>query len=251
MRSRGKWARAALLHTPLIAIVAMASLWLALLVTPFQTVEVVPREEAVAAVPAKLGPDDKEIEPAKPAIEAKDCVCLKVGAGKPSLSWWGPAESHLFGQTVGVVPHFPGPIRPRVELESLTVERQVADAVAHHETLSHKLKVGWLQYFAWVLLITIGSAGLVLLVIYDRLRHFKRLRRFKCMRRLTWKPVLKLTGLGMAVALVLCMGSGVATAWRGANVVKDVKSVHDLIGSSPITLAPGPVGPKLGDVKGW
>ena len=61
-------------------------------------------------------------------------------------------------------PEFPGPIRPRLALDHITIDPQViqmlrADGPAKVElTLSQQLAAGWEHYFLWETLIAVGFA---------------------------------------------------------------------------------------------
>lgn len=50
-----------------------------------------------------------------------------VGTASPSLSLSGPGVLDLFGQSLPTTARFTGPVRPRLALTRITVDRQVAD----------------------------------------------------------------------------------------------------------------------------
>jgi hypothetical protein len=51
---------------------------------------------------------------------------VKVGAAAPTFSLRGPGVLDLFGQTVPTTLQFPGPVRPRLVLSHISLNRQVA-----------------------------------------------------------------------------------------------------------------------------
>src|SRR5215467_5599181 len=98
-------------------IVTAGAIWLALRVTPLQTVSAAGQT-------------------------------AQVGATLPNASIKGPGELDLFGQVMGTRPEFTGPIRPRLALEHITIDPQVvrmlrSDGPQQVElTLSQQLAAG-------------------------------------------------------------------------------------------------------------
>ncbi|MCC9708450.1 SGNH/GDSL hydrolase family protein [Streptomyces sp. MNU76] len=114
---------------------ALAAVWLAVLITPLQ-----------------------------PVSTAGQTV--RVGAAPLTWSLSGPGQLDLFGQTIPTRPHFDGPIRPRLELTRIREDAEVARLLrsGDHERLTlevgRKLASGWVRYGAWE---TAVAAGLMLL----------------------------------------------------------------------------------------
>jgi lysophospholipase L1-like esterase len=118
-------ARSILLHAGAVAAVAIASIAVALWVTPMQ-----------------------EVSAAGQTIE--------VGATAPSFSLSGPGQLDLFGQALPTRLHFDGPVRPRVRLTHITLSQQLAEFTGSGsgpKALEDALVRGWKHYFYWQLLI--------------------------------------------------------------------------------------------------
>jgi hypothetical protein len=153
-------------------VVAAAAIWLALRVTPMQTVS--------AAGQA-----------------------AQVGATLPSLSLSGPGELDLFGQVIPTRLTFTGPIRPRLQVNHISITPQVvqelrADGAHHVElTISQQLAIGWEHYFLWETLIAAGFTVLGLLVVYAVRR-----------KHAAWKIVAG----GVALACIVNVGGILLTA---------------------------------------
>ena len=78
----------------MLIVVAGAAISAALLVTPMQTVTVAGQ-------------------------------VIQVGATAPSLSWSGPGEVDLFGQSLPTDLRFTGPVRPRLQLSQITINSEL------------------------------------------------------------------------------------------------------------------------------
>src|SRR6266436_5746691 len=89
-----RWARTAAFYVVTFAVVAAGAIWLALRVSPLQTVSAAGQT-------------------------------AQVGATLPNASLRGPGELDLFGQVMATKPQFTGPIRPRLALEHITINPQV------------------------------------------------------------------------------------------------------------------------------
>ena len=89
---------------------------------------------------------------------------VAVGTTSPSLSLSGPGELDLFGQSLDTQVRFHGPVRPRLVLTNITVNRQIESflrpapkrpAIA---ALGEQLAGGWKRYFAWeIVFVAIGE----------------------------------------------------------------------------------------------
>ena len=95
----------------------------------------------------------------------------QVGATLPNASLRGPGELDLFGQVMATKPQFTGVIRPKLALEHITIDSQVvqmlrAQGQARVElTLSQQLAAGWERYFVWETLIAVGFAVIPLVAV--------------------------------------------------------------------------------------
>ncbi|MGH3264235.1 MAG: hypothetical protein ACRDNS_19815, partial [Trebonia sp.] len=86
--------RTAAFYAITFLVVTFGAIWLALRVAPLQTVSAAGQT-------------------------------AQVGATMPNASLHGPGELDLFGQVMATKPDFPGPIRPRLSLEHITIDPQV------------------------------------------------------------------------------------------------------------------------------
>jgi lysophospholipase L1-like esterase len=182
-------------------VVAAAAIWLALRVTPMQTVS--------AAGQA-----------------------AQVGGTLPSLSLSGPGELDLFGQVIPTRLTFTGPIRPRLELNHISITPQVvqelrADGAHHVElTISQQLAIGWEHYFLWETLIAAAFTVLGLLVVYAVRR-----------KHAAWKIV----AAGVALACIVNVGGILLTASSTPKLLRSVRTLDDLVGVDTVNSPPPPV----------
>jgi lysophospholipase L1-like esterase len=182
--------------------VAVAAIWLALRVTPLQTVQAAGQT-------------------------------AQIGATLPNLSLRGPGELDLFGQAMATKPFFSGPIRPRLELTHITINPQVvqtlrADGPHRIElSLSQQLVAGWTHYFIFETLIVAGFAltGLVAIVGVARRHSVSR------------ATVLKIAAAGMLTAVVVNVASVLITASSTPRVLSSVKTLDDLVGVDPVSVS--------------
>ena len=188
-------ARTAAFYTVAFVVVAAGAIWLALRVSPLQTVSAAGQT-------------------------------AQVGATLPNASLSGPGELDLFGQVMATKPDFTGPIRPRLALEHITIDPQVirmlrADGPSKVElTLSQQLAAGWEHYFLWETLIAIGFA-IVPLVAIAAVRR----------RPAIWK----LLAGGIAVVIAVNLGGIALTASGTPKVLRSVKTLDDLVGVDQVT----------------
>jgi lysophospholipase L1-like esterase len=181
--------------------VTAGSIWLALRVTPMQTVS------AAGQV-------------------------AQVGGSLPSLSLSGPGELDLFGQVIPTRPRFAGPIRPRLEFDHISITPQIvselrADGAHRVElTFSQQLAAGWERYFLWETLIVAGFVALGLVAVYAVRR-----------RHVAWKMV----ALGVTLACVVNVGGILATASSTPRLLSSVRTLDDLVGVDPVMPPAPPV----------
>lgn len=187
--------RTAAFYAVTVAVVAAGAIWMALRVSPLQTVSAAGQT-------------------------------AQVGATLPNASLHGPGELDLFGQAMATKPDFPGPIRPRLVLQHVTINSQVIQTLRADGpskvalTLSHQLAAGWERYFLWETLIAIGFA-VIPLVAVAAVRRRPRI----------WKM---LAG-GIVVVIAVNVGGIALTASGTPRVLRSVKTLDDLVGVNPVT----------------
>jgi lysophospholipase L1-like esterase len=192
-------ARIAALGTLAFLLVVVVSIWLALRVTPLQTVSAAGQVAQVgAAVPSP--------------------------ASITQLSLSGPGELDLFGQVIPTRTTFTGPIRPWLQLDQLSITpeivRQLQAKGAHRVelTLSQQLAAGWERYFLWETLLTAGFAALGLIACYAVRR-----------KHVAWKMVAG----GVVLAVAMNVGGIVLTAASTPRVLRSVRTLDELVGVDP------------------
>lgn len=179
-------------------VIAAGSIWLALRVTPLQTVSAAGQT-------------------------------AQVGATLPSPSLRGPGELDLFGQAMPTRPQFAGPIRPRLELSRVTINPQIvqtlrADGPRRIElSLSQQLASGWERYFVWETLIAAGFAAVPLIA-------------FAAVRRKSLLKIVA-AGLAVTCAVnvggVLLTASSTPGVLRGVKTLDDLVGVTPLSAPQP------------------
>jgi len=188
-------ARTTAFYVVTFAVVAAGAIWLALRVSPLQTVSAAGQT-------------------------------AQVGATLPNASLHGPGELDLFGQVMATRPDFPGLIRPKLALEHITIDSQViqmlrAQGPSRVElTLSQQLAAGWEHYFLWETLIAAGFA-VIPLVAVAAVRRRPRI----------WKML----AAGIAVVVAVNLGGIALTASGTPQVLRGVKTLDDLVGVNPVT----------------
>ena len=176
-------------------IVTVGAIWLALRVTPLQTVSAAGQT-------------------------------AQVGATLPNASLRGPGELDLFGQVMATKPQFTGPIRPKLALERITIDPQVvqmlrAEGPSKVElTLSQQLAGAWERYFVWETLIAVGFAAIPLIAVAAVRRR---------------PAIWKLLAAGVAVVCLVNVGGIALTAAGTPKVLRSVKTLDDLVGVDPLT----------------
>ncbi|HEY3942471.1 MAG TPA: GDSL-type esterase/lipase family protein [Acidimicrobiales bacterium] len=206
------WSRARplLSFAGLVLVIGVASIALSLRVTPAQTV-------------TALG------------------ETVEVGAAAPSLSLSGPGELDLFGQSMATRQHFDGPVRPRLVLSHITVNRQLA-AVLHtpgsdlRSRLGRQLVNGLTRYFVWESVIVACGATILLGAYAGWRRH--RLGQ-----------TVKLLVGGLIAMEALNVGCIAIAAFSAPRVLGHISSLDQLVGRAPGGAIPAPAGPPLGGVQ--
>jgi lysophospholipase L1-like esterase len=176
-------------------IVTAGAIWLALRVTPLQTVSAAGQT-------------------------------AQVGATLPNASLRGPGELDLFGQVMATESQFTGIIRPRLALEHVTIDPQVVQMLRAQGpskvklTLSQQLATGWERYFIWETLIAAGFAAIPLIAVAAVRKR---------------PAIWKLLAAGIAVVLLVNVGGIALTAAGTPKVLRSVKTLDDLVGVDPFT----------------
>ena len=166
---------------------------------------------------------------------------VRVGAAAPTFDVSGPGELDLFGQRLPTRIQFLGPVRPRLELSSITLDSQLAalfttagggDAA---QAIGGALAAGWTRYFVWEALITAGCALLLLGALAGWLR-------------LPWRRTAVLLAAGLVVTEAINLGGIMATAYTAPARLRSIHSLTDLAGRAaiaPVAAASGPSRPAV------
>src|SRR5258708_24655072 len=163
-----------------------------------------------------------------------------VGAARPTLSQSGPGELDLFGQRLPTTIQFAGPVRPRLALTHITLNRQLATAFVPHRpspvrAIGDALASGWTRYFGWEIAITAGCALLLTGALAGWLR-------------LSGKRTLALLAVGLVVTEAGNLGGIMATAYTAPARLRPVTSITAPAARSPLPPvpdAPGPPRPRV------
>lgn len=154
-----------------------------------------------------------------------------VGVTAPSLSLSGPGELDLFGQRIATNVQFSGPVRPRLQLSRITLSRQL-DQFVHSEggagaakSLEHALVSGWWQYFTW----QIAVVAIVSLILVGALAGWQRR---------PWRQTVVLLVSGLLLAEGVNLGGIMITAYSAPQTLSQVGSLEALVGAVPSLPAP-------------
>jgi lysophospholipase L1-like esterase len=206
-----RWRRA-LSYLGVGVLVAAASIALALVVTPLQQTTVAGEE-------------------------------IGVGAAAPTLSLSGPGEVDLFGQKLPTTLNFAGPVRPRLTLSHITLDRQLASmfnpahgAVPVRVAIGDALAAAWTRYFGWEIAIT-GACALLLAGALCGWARFP------------WRKTLVLLGLGLVLAEAADLGGIMVTAYTAPSRLEQVGSLTGLVGQAPLPTVAGLTGPARSKVQ--
>jgi len=149
---------------------------------------------------------------------------IQVGATSPNLSWSGPGEVDLFGQSLPTNIRFSGPVRPRLQLSQITINSELTTFVegAHgagvERILGARLADGWKRYFAWETAVV--GAGTLILV--GALAGW---------RRVPYRTTLWLLAAGLLIAEALNVGAIMITTYTAPDRLRRVHSLNELVGS--------------------
>lgn len=160
---------------------------------------------------------------------------IAVGAAAPSLSTSGPGEVVLFGQSLPTQVHFVGPVRPSVTLADISITAQLEGAfappgrAAAAAALGDALATGWRRYFLWQIAF-VGSAAVVLLGAIAGWRRFDR------------RQTLVTIAGGLVVVEVVNLAAIMVTATTAPDILRDVRSVSELVGREELRPVPAAEG---------
>jgi lysophospholipase L1-like esterase len=165
---------------------------------------------------------------------------VAVGATAPSLSTSGPGELVLFGQSLPTRIEFVGPVRPRLVLTRINLDRQITDLFQPGPrppvatVLGEDLAAGWRRYFVWEA-VFVGLGAAVLLGAIAGWRRFDARR-----------TVLTVIA-GVLVAESVNTAAVMVTAFTAPSTLRAVDSLTALVGRDEQPL-PAPPGPPLPEV---
>ncbi|NUR60615.1 MAG: SGNH/GDSL hydrolase family protein [Catenulispora sp.] len=166
---------------------------------------------------------------------------VQVGAASPGWGLSGPGELDLFGQTIATEPEFPGPVRPRLRLTHITANAELAQLLGSSDhggagTMGRELAAGWFRYALWEGAVSAGVVVLVLAPIAG-FRHYS-LRR---------TAAVLLAGVTAMTAVNLVGFSLLASGTPAA--LRHVHSLSDLVGRRATTPVAPVAGPSLREVQ--
>ncbi|MFE7900411.1 SGNH/GDSL hydrolase family protein [Streptomyces sp. NPDC057424] len=180
------------------------------------------------------------ISPLQPVSAAGQTV--RVGAAPLEWSLSGPGQLDLFGQRIPTRQHFDGPIKPRLELTRINEDAEVARLLrsGDHERLTlevgRKLATGWFRYGAWE---TAVAAGLILLP----------LAAWTGLRRMPPRRTVIVLAAGVALVTAVNAVGFYLLASDTPRALRNVRSLQDLVGDSPLSSVPRTEGPPLSGVR--
>ncbi|HWG12834.1 MAG TPA: SGNH/GDSL hydrolase family protein [Streptosporangiaceae bacterium] len=168
---------------------------------------------------------------------------IGVGAAAPTLSLSGPGEVDLFGQRLPTTLQFAGPVRPRLTLSHITLDRQLASMFEPaHGTAPARVAIGnalaaaWTRYFVWEAAIT----GACALLLAGALCGWARFR---------WRKTLVLLGIGLVLAEAADLGGIMVTAYTAPARLAQAGSLTGLVGQAPLPTVARLSGPERSKVQ--
>lgn len=168
---------------------------------------------------------------------------IGVGAAAPTLSWSGPGEVDLFGQRLPTTLDFAGPVRPRLTLAHITLDRQLASMFdPGHGTppasvaIGHALADAWIHYFVWEAAIT-GAAALLLTGALCGWARFP------------WRKTLAVLAATLVLAEAADLGGIMFTAYTAPARLEQVGSLTGLVGQAQLPTVAKLTGPERATVQ--
>jgi lysophospholipase L1-like esterase len=209
---KGVWLRSGrriLAGTFVLLVVSAASIWLAVRLTPMQSVTTADQT-------------------------------VQVGAAAPDLALSGPGELDLFGEAIPTRPRFDGPIRPRLKLAHITLGTQVSQMAregAHGlvPELSRQLATGWIHYCLWETLIAAGCAAVIAASVTG-------------IRRASTRSMLLTVSAALATVLTVNVVGIYLLASGTPRALRQVRTLDDLVGRTPAEPVPAAKGPALSGI---
>lgn len=166
-----------------------------------------------------------------------------MGVARPNVSLSGPGELVLNHSVVTTVQRFPGLIRPQIQVRNIDfvkLRKELSTPSKQQQAsrdFGQGLVDGWVKYFVFQLLVAMALGAVAFAVVYGRWLGWRG-------RRLLWA-----VAFGVATVLVVDVVSIAVTVYRGSQALRQVKSLDDLVGRSPVTVTPDPAVPKLPGVQ--
>ncbi|MFC5761919.1 SGNH/GDSL hydrolase family protein [Actinacidiphila bryophytorum] len=192
-----------------LVVVSAASIWLAVQLTPMQSVSAAGQT-------------------------------VQVGAAQPGTSLSGPGELDLFGEAIATRPHFNGPIRPRLKLSHIDLGSQADDSARERgqlvPVLSRHLASGWLRYCLWESLIAAGWAAAIAVAVAG-------------IRRAPRRTTVSMTAAAVASVCAVNAVGIYLLASGTPRVLRQVTTLDDLVGRTPAQPVPAAKGPALTGVQ--
>ena len=166
---------------------------------------------------------------------------VEVGATAPSASWSGPGEVVLFGQTLPTEVDFVGPVRPRLVLTDISVNRQLESLFALGrggavDRIGESLASGWIRYFIW----EIAFVSFAAIVLLGALAGW---------RRSDGKRTLITIVAGLAFVQAVNLSVIMVSATTAPTILREISSVSALVGRQDGSVVPRAPGPVIADVQ--
>jgi lysophospholipase L1-like esterase len=168
---------------------------------------------------------------------------IGVGAAAPTLSLSGPGEVDLFGQRLPTILKFTGPVRPRLTLSRITLDRQLASmfnpaqgVAPARVAIGDALATAWTRYLLWEIVVT----GAVALLLTGALCGWARF---------PWRKSLALLGLGLVLAEAADLGGIMVTAYTAPARLQQVGSLTGLVGQAQLPTVARLTGPERTKVQ--
>lgn len=168
---------------------------------------------------------------------------VQVGITSPTLSLSGPGEMVLFGRTIPTEIDFAGPVRPRLVLEDITIDRQIASSFLRERgvdeaagVLGSRLASGLRRWVAIELLVLTAVAFAMLGALAGWRRH-------------GWRETVGTILIGLLVAHVVNASALAIAAASAPSKLASIGSLNELVGTDPVTPLGAAVGRTLGGVQ--
>lgn len=168
---------------------------------------------------------------------------VTVSTAAPSLSLSGPGEIVLFGRTLPTQVDFLGPMRPRLVLDEITIDRQLVTAFTRGHSLDstasvlgERLAAGWRSYILGEILWVTAIAVLLLGAVAGWRRH-------------GWRESIITILVGTAVAQAMNLGAIAVAVNTVPERLGGIQSLGELVGRDPVRPIRAGSGPSLAGVE--